>query len=242
MFEFLAENPMIAIIFTFIGVLVIGYAKWYERKTAPGSTEVWDDKKFGMFFIVAAAVMIFEYFYTGTMAFPGEETINSFMILLNPIFAIFGTAYTTIIAGRLIKNNVVVPAIASVKAESTVYPTVPGQVVNWLALHVTPNYLAGKGVLPVTFHIYGTQAQPDHPGIASIEIDFTDGSPVQTVILKGDSAKIDHVFTYVKSPESKYTGHTFYPIFKINGSDGSTSLWNAEEYGRRPVEIYVESL
>ena len=239
MFEYLAENPMIAIIFTFIGVLVIGYAKWYERKTAPGSTEVWDDKKFGMFFVVAAAVMVFEYFYTGAMAFPGEETVNSFMMLLNPIFAIFGTAYTTIIAGRLVKNTVVIPTVVSIKeGAATTGTPLPASEVNWLAISVTPTYQAGKGFTPVKFNIYGTQPDPDHPGIASIDVDFGDGAPGQTIKMVQDHATVDHIYTFTKTPE--YTGKTFYPIFKCNGSDGSTYLFNAGD--RKSVEIWVESL
>jgi len=239
-FEYFVDNPGVAIIFTFIGVLVIGYAKFYERKTSPGSAEVWDNAKFGMFFVVAAAVMIFEYAYTGGMQFPSDEMINSLLILLTPIFGIFGTAYTTIIAGRLVKNNVVVPVVASIKADASakVVSTSTPTETNWLAVSVTPTYQAGKGIVPVKFQIYGTQVQPDHPGIVSIDIDFSDGSPVQTVKMVQDHATAEHIFTFVKTPE--YTGKTFYPIFKCNGSDGSTYLFNAGE--RKSVEIYVESL
>jgi hypothetical protein len=233
-FEYFTQNPMIAIIFTFIGVLVIGYAKWYERKTSPGSTETWDDKKFGLFFVVAAGVMIFEYYATGTIAFPGEDTINSFIQLLNPIFAIFGTAYTVLIAGKLAKNNVVVPVVAGIQAGAAAKNAETIET-NWLALSVTPTYKFGVSPFEVAFNLYGTQPTPDHAGINSVDIDWGDGQKQLVPMVKG-GAEVKHTFTFVKN--DKYTGHTFYPVFVANGNDGSSKTYNIEG---KMVEIWVQS-
>jgi len=231
------------ILFTFVGTLIIGAFKAYERITNPGSPETWDKGKFGLFVVVVGGIMILEYLSSGVMSFPTDEIIQIGITMTTPIFGLFGLAYSTIIAGKLVKRDVIVPIVASIKSESAPKPvtltgTLSASETNWLAISVTPTYKAGKGVLPVTFNIYGTQPQPDHPGIASIDIDFADDSQIQTVMLKGDYATADHIYTFVKTPE--YTGHTFYPIFKCNGSDGSTYLFNAGE--RKSVEIYVEAL
>ena len=229
------------VLFTFIGVLVIGAFKAYERITNPGSPETWDRAKFGLFVVVVGVIMLLEYLSSGVMSFPTDDIIQIGITMTTPIFGLFGLAYSTIVAGKLIKRDVIVPIVASVKAEAASKPTgtpLPASETNWLAISVTPTYQAGKGIVPVKFNIYGTQPQPDHPGISSIDIDFADGSAIQTVVLKGDQATADHIFTFVKTQE--YTGHTFYPIFKCNGSDGSTYLFNAGD--RKSVEIYVESL
>jgi len=234
-------NTALALIFTFVGVLVIGALKAYERITAPNSVETWDRAKFGTFVVVAGAIMIIEYLASGIMSFPTDTIIQTGITIVTPIASLFGLTYAALIGGNLVKRDVIVPIVASVKSEAAPKPTgtpLSSGDTNWLAISVTPTYKAGKGTLPVTFNMYGTQPQPDHPGIASIDIDFTDGSPIQTVMLKGDYATADHIYSFTKT--SEYTGHTFYPIFRCNGSDGSTYLFNAGE--RKPVEIYVESL
>jgi len=234
-------NTVLTLAFTFIGVLVIGALKAYERITAPNSVETWDKAKFGTFVVVAGVIMLIEYFSSGIMAFPTDAIIQTGVTIVTPIASLFGLTYAALIGGSLVKRDVIVPIVASVKSEASPKPTgtpLSAGETNWLAISVTPTYQAGKGIVPVKFNIYGTQPQPDHPGIASIDIDFADGSAIQTVVLKGDHTTADHIFTFVKTPE--YTGHTFYPIFKCNGSDGSTYLFNAGD--RKSVEIYVESL
>jgi len=234
-------NTVLTISFTFIGVLVIGALKAYERITAPNSVETWDKAKFGTFVVVAGVIMLIEYFSSGIMAFPTDAIIQTGVTIVTPIASLFGLTYAALIGGSLVKRDVIVPIVASVKSEAkpvTIATPLSASDTNWLAISVTPTYKAGKGILPVTFNIYGTQPQPDHPGIASINIDFGDDSQIQTVMLKGDHTTADHIYTFVKTPE--YTGHTFYPIFKCNGSDGSTYLFNAGD--RKSVEIYVEAL
>lgn len=225
----------LAPVFTLIGVFIIGAIKAYERVNAPGSVETWDKTKFGLFVIVAIVIMGLEYVVTGNTEFPADELITSGIAMITPIMALFGLTYTTIVAGKLVKNDVVVPVVASIKAGAGVkaLSSAGGFAMGYT---VTPTYTEGKSPLPVTFKIYATQVQPDHPGVTSVDIDWGDSSS-QNVPLKAGYAEVGHIFTFVKT--DKYTGHTFYPVFIFNGSDGSRNYFNVEGKG---VEIWVQSL
>jgi Zn-dependent protease with chaperone function len=135
---------LVTLILTFIGVLVIGFAKYYERKVTAGET--WSDAKFGGFFLVALIVMVFEYFATGGMAFPGEETITPILAVLTPIFGLFGATYSTLIGARLVNKKVLQPVIVSIKTPAV--PETPAQPIpapvprpvdrDWLTFDATP--------------------------------------------------------------------------------------------------------
>lgn len=229
--------PGITLFLTFIGVLVIGAFKAYERINAPGSSETWDKSKFGIFVVVVAGIMLIMYATDGGISFPADDIIQVGISMTAPIFALFGLAYTTIVAGKIVKNDVVVPIVASVKTSAAKKSAgeLPSGDINWLAMMVTPTYRYGVSPLHVDFKLYGTQPTSEHPGIASVTIDWTDGV-VQTAQMVNGEATTDHTFTFVKN--DKYTGHTFYPIFTINGSDGSKKMFNVDGKG---VEIWVQS-
>jgi len=226
---------MITLILTFIGVLILGAFKAYERINNPGNAETWDKAKFGTFVVVVALIMVVEYVASGAVNFPADEVINAALVFVNPIAGLFGIAITAITAGRLVKNDVVIPIVASVKSGASA-KTVTTETGFSLGYTVTPTYKFGKSPLPVTFEIYATQPQPDHPGIVSVDIDWADGSKQLVPIVQG-AATVQHTFVFVKT--DKYTGHTFYPIFAFNGSDGSKTMFNVDGKG---VEIWVESL
>lgn len=224
------STQFFTLVLTFIGVLVIGAAKYYERKVS-GSTEPWSDAKFGMFFVVAAGVMIVEYVYTGNMVFPADTIVESLMTFLNPIFLIFGAAYSAIIAGKVAKETLIKPTIASLK------PAAPASSGIWTygGYSVTPAYKEGKSPLTVDFNIYSTVVTSDHPGVTSVEVDWADGTN-QTVIPVNGVGKAQHTFTFAATP--KYTGHTFFPIFVYVWSDGHRETFNLDGRG---VEIWVQA-
>ena len=134
----LVDMQLITLIFTFIGVLVIGAAKWYERKIASGET--WDNSKFGMFFVAAGIVMFIEYTYTGNMNFPAEDLIVPVLTLLTPIFATFGGAYSLLVGAGLFKKTVVTPVVASISATPGAVPATPVSMVPQPAGQPTPLY------------------------------------------------------------------------------------------------------
>jgi len=221
------------LIFTFLGVLVIGAVKAYERISG-SNPESWDNAKFGMFFVVTIIVMGIEYGATGSAAFPADDLIVAFMAVLNPIFALFGTVYTTMIAGRFVKDKVIVPTVAAVSNGISVAKT--PEVVGWSqGFTVTPTYKEGKSPMPVTLKIYATQVNPDHSGVTDVDIDWADGT-FTNVPLKQGYGEVSHTYTFVA--DAHYTGHTFFPIFQFNGSDGTKTMFNVEGKG---VEIWVQA-
>jgi len=227
------DMTTVTLVFTFIGVLVIGAAKYYERKIE-GSTEPWNNAKFGLFVLVAAGVMLFEYIYVGNMQFPADEVIGSILTLATPIASLFGLTYTIILGGKYVKNGVVIPVIANIQSGAAPKPTgTPAAFA--MGYTVTPTYKEGKSPLPVPFKIYATQPQPDHPGVVSVDIDWADGFTQNVPLINGE-ATVSHIFAFITTP--KYTGHTFYPIFTFIGNDGSRTVFNLDGRG---VEIWVQA-
>lgn len=134
---------MITLIVTFVGALAIGYAKFYERKISSGET--WSDQKFGMFFLVALALMVMTYFLTGGTAFPEEETLNAVYMLIEPIAALFGLTVATITGGRILKQKVVAPVVAQPTVVATpvapveqTYKKMTDSTKQWLTFDATP--------------------------------------------------------------------------------------------------------
>ena len=226
-------NTMITLILTFIGVLFLGAFKAYERINNPGNPDTWDKAKFGTFAVVVALIMLIEYVTSGVINFPADEVINAAVVFATPIAGLFGLALTAITAGRLVKNDVVVPIVNSVTSGTGKVETSTG----WsMGYTVTPTYKFGKSPLTVEFAIYATQPQPDHAGIVTVDIDWADGSHQLVPLVKGE-ATVSHTFSFVKN--DKYSGHTFFPVFRFNGNDGSVTMFNVDGKG---VEIWVESL
>jgi hypothetical protein len=236
---------MMYLAFTFIGTLAIGALKAYERITAPEKPESWDTAKFGIFVVVAGGIMLIEYLSSGIMAFPTDSLVQVGVTVVTPIASLFGLTYATILGGTAIKRDVIVPIIASAKAEAAqkavqkaivAVPTTSNGGQFQMGFTVTPTYKEGTSPLPVQFKIYATQPTIDHPGVTSVDIDWGDETG-QNVPLTNGAASIGHIFSFVKT--DKYTGHTFYPLFTFNGSDGSKSVFNLDGKG---VEIWVRAL
>jgi hypothetical protein len=236
---------VITIALTFMGVLAIGAAKAYQRITNPGAPENWDPKKFGIFVLVVGGVMLVGYSVSGAVEFPSDELIQVGWNLVTPVAAIFGFAYTTILGGSLVKRDVIVPIVASVKSEAAekavktavaAVPTTSPTGAFQMGFTVTPTYKEGTSPLPIQFKIYATQPAADHPGVTSVDIDWGDESG-QNVPMSNGYATIGHIFSFVKT--DKYTGHTFYPVFTFNGNDGSKTMFNVDGKG---VEIWVKGL
>lgn len=240
-------NTVLALTFTFVGVLVIGALKAYERITAPNSVETWDKAKFGTFVVVAGAIMIIEYFSSGIMAFPTDSVIQVGMVIFTPIASLFGLTYAALIGGNLIKRDVLVPIASSISGKPTTDAT-PKPVSPMVDLgggcDVSPS-IGGKSFRliyglrsPVTvqFDLEGIQPTPEHYGYTSVDIDWDDGT-VQNVPLVKGKATIGHVFIFEKT--SKYTGKTFNPVFTFNENTGQKFVVNGGE--GRSIEIGVEA-
>jgi hypothetical protein len=182
--------------------------------------------------------MLIVYFTTGVIQFPSEVIIQLGISMSTAIFALFGLAYSTIMAGSLVKRDVVIPIVASIKESAAAKASISASAseTNWLSTKITPTYKYGRSPLTVLFNIYSTQPQPDHPGVVSVDIDWSDGGKQLVPVIKGE-ASVSHTFTFVKN--DKYTGHTFYPVFTVNGNDGSQMVMNVDG---KSVEIWVESL
>jgi len=224
---------------TFIGVLVIGYGKYYERKIIGG--EKWSDAKFGMFFLVAGGVMVFEYFAIGNgdVAFPAEETLNAVYALVNPILAIFGGTIATITGGRILNTKVIKPAIAGQAAEPVQQVSLTPGGANVKASVGGKAFQLVYGLKPpveVKFELEGTTATAEHTGYISVDVDWDDGT-FERVPLTFGKATVMHTFNFVKT--EKYTGKTFNPVFKFNSNDGTVFAVNTED--GRGLEIGVEA-
>ena len=103
-------------------------------------------------------------------------------------------------------------------------PTVVG-VQDWLSFKMTPSFPSGISPFAQLFKFYATQPQPDHPGVASVDVDWDDGTPVQNVPMKEGYAEVSHTFVYVQGT-SPYYAKQFSPVFTAVGSDGSKKRYN----------------
>lgn len=226
---------MITLIVTFVGALAIGYAKFYERKISSGET--WSDQKFGMFFLVALALMAMTYFLSGGTSFPEEETLNAVYMLIEPIAALFGLTVATITGGRILKQKVVAPVVAPAAPVTTepvgifpvdgceVTPSIGGKIAHLTYEHKSP--------LTVDFALEGTQPTSDHQGYTSAIIDWDDGTSQPVTLING-KATVTHTFNFIKT--EKYTGKTFNPVFTFLRNDGQKFVVNGD---RRSIDIGV---
>jgi len=216
------DTNIIQIILTMIAVGVIGGMKYYERQYGD-NPEAWDIQKFGFLIVVAFVIMVVEYTYGNAIAFPAEDIIV-------PAMALFGSAYTMITAGKLVKKAVV-PVVASAAG-------VPVPITKWDAgFTCTPT--ESKGISPFTqkFHMTSGSPAADHPGTVQIEIDWADSTPKQLVNVVNNFAEADHTFSY-KQAGSQYTGHQFYPVFTTISSDGTRQEFNVDG---KAVAVEVQS-
>jgi hypothetical protein len=240
-------NTVLALTFTFVGVLVIGALKAYERITAPNSVETWDRAKFGTFVVVAGTIMLIEYFSSGLMAFPTDAIIQTGVTIVTPIASLFGLTYTALIGGSLVKRDVLAPIASSISGKPTTVAT-PKPTSPMVDLEggcdVSPS-IGGKvfrliyglpSPVSVQFDLEGIQPTIDHYGYTSVDIDWDDGT-VQSVPLVKGKATIGHVFIFEKT--SKYTGKTFNPVFTFNENTGQKFVINGGE--GRTIEIGVEA-
>lgn len=226
---------MIQIALTIVGVAIIGGMKYYQRKYG-NDPEAWDTNKFLMFIGVAMVIMAGEYLYGNEIAFPAEDVIV-------PAMALFGTAYTVITAGKLgknvaIKTNLISPATVSI-SQPVSTPSYGG----WTpGFTVMPAF--SKGVSPYIAKLFvsgGNLPETEATGKrCGLRIDWMDGSPVQDFVLDSVTgmANVEHVYKYEKGA-SKYTGHSFYPIFKMVMPDGTFKEFNTTD--KRACEVEVQS-
>jgi len=245
------EMTTITLILVFAGTLTIGVAKAYERMT--GTTpESWDKAKFGIFVFVVGGIMLLQYMTSKELNFPGDTIIAAVMTLVEPIAALFGMAYVTILSGKFLKKDVVEPVVASIvkpdvctPAPGTITITKPAQQVNLPdgGCEVTPS-LNGKTFhliyglqSPVTiqFAIEATQVTADHSGYERVLVDWDDGTTQEIVLMQG-KAKAEHTFRYIR--DNKYTGKTFNPVFTFVENTGEKFVVNGDG---RSIEIGVET-
>ena len=128
------ETNILQIVLTIIAVGVIGGMKFYERKYG-SNPEAWDIQKFGMLIMVAIGVMVLEYLYGNVITFPAEDIIV-------PAMALFGSAYTIITGGKLLKNAATAKTTAQ-PATGFVLPRDGGKIADgldgwWIRLNPSP--------------------------------------------------------------------------------------------------------
>lgn len=221
------DANIIQIVLTIIAVAIIGGMKYFERKYGT-NPEAWDRNKFLTLIGVAMLVMAIEYVYGNEITFPAEDIIV-------PAMALFGTAYTLITTGKLgkavaVKANLIAPA-----ATGTYGGWMPG-------FTVMPAFSKGKS--PYTAKLYvegGDLPETESTGRrCGLRIDWTDGSPVQDFTFDSVTGTVEVQHTYMYSQgASKYTGHSFYPNFKLILPDGTYREFNTTD--KRACEVEVQT-
>jgi hypothetical protein len=221
-------EPTTTIILTFIGVLVIGAAKYYERKYG-NNPEAWDNQKFGIFVIVAGIIMVLEYSYTAAVSFPADEILDPLLQLMTPIFTLFGATYSAIVGGKLVKSTIIAPA-------TTIAAAIAPEDIDAFGFKILPSFLEGKSPFLAVAQVTCSQT------VSGMTVDWKDGSAIQAFTFTPDgeyyTASIGHQYTF--TGDGKYTGHTFYPEITLIGKNGKKQTFNTELSGRC-WSVYVQA-
>ena len=110
-------------------------------------------------------------------------------------------------------------------------------------LFILPAYTHGVSPFSVALEIHATPGYGAHE-VTEYAIDFGDGSPIQ----KGTFSKpaedgvkivvVPHTYVYSKSPQSQYTGRTFYPDVTVKTKTGAVKSLNHNR--QRAAEVWVK--
>lgn len=197
------EANLIQIVFTLIVVGIIGAIKFYEKKYGT-NPEAWDTKQFGFLIVVAVVIMGIEFQFGNEITFPAEDVII-------PAMALFGMAYTIITGGKL-ATSVTKQVVASTGTGGVVSPAwSPG-------FTIVP--VEQLGVSPFTAMFTITVGRDPSGNQCKVQVDWQDGTPVQEFHPNPrNQIMVTHTFTYLKG-DSQYTGHQFYPVFRVIGPTG----------------------
>ena len=214
-----------------VGGLIYETTMWVYNKMTKG--ESFSAEKFALTYGYVALLAIVAYLGTGTIPAVADIISKLGEAVPDPT-TVFTAASALVIFLYQQGKKALSPAIPTPPTETPPVVT-PGGTGFEMGYTVTPTYTEGKSPLPVAFKIYATQPQPDHPGITSVDIDWSDGQN-QNVGLTSGAAEVGHIFAFTATP--KYTGHTFFPVFCFNGSDGSKTYFNVDGKG---VEIWVQA-
>lgn len=201
------------------------YNKW--KKGEPFSLE-----KYAMTYGYVGLLATIAYFTTGAIPEVSAIIANLGESLPDPtiVFTAISTLAIAIyqqgsryFTGKTTPATTDAAAVEQAEGVATV-PAVAGSV-DWLSFKMTPSFPAGVSPFTQLFKFYATQPQPDHPGVASVDVDWDDGTPVQNVPMKDGYAEVSHTFVYVQGT-SPYYAKQFSPVFTAVGSDGSKKRYN----------------
>ena len=223
----MTDVSVLAIVATFILTLFVGVVKYYERKYGT-DPQAWDKDKFLLFAAVAAVVMAAEYFAGSMITFPAEEIITAAL-------ALFGTVYAIITGGKFVNNTVVKAVTGSPIGSGPKVAAGEGWSTGFVP---TPSFQQGKSPFQAGFNFVAGITTLEHPGAVAVEIDWMDGTPIESYGFVNGMAAATHRYVYAQGT-SKYTGHSFYPEFVVVMSDGTRVPYNVDG---KACEVEVQSI
>ena len=219
------------------GAFIFSLVGYVYRKVQSESGETFDWDKFARTLGYGVLLALAAYISTGTV--PELTTIFTQIEAGIPESQALITLGATVIFGLI--NQYILKPKTTATATAAAAITAPKEEEKWsVGFTVTPAFNAGLSPFAANLQaVVGMNS--DAKTRATLQVDWQDGSPVETAKVeeKTGIAPLSHTYTYVKG-DSKYTGKSFYPLFRVVQADGTVQEFNTATTGRC-CEIEVQS-